>query len=110
VAELRDLCGYASVVDRHRLDDSCWAVAWSRDGSTLLVSTVIRPGEPADLWAMDAVAGDPVRTVLQTDSINTLSMRPGDRDLVFAAGNPTPEFWILRGAGRAPPYAHTVAR
>ena len=85
------------VVDRQRLDDSCWAVAWSRDGSKLLVSAHIRPEEPAHVWVMDAVAGDPVRTVVPTDSINTLSLRRGDRDLVFSAGNPAPEFWILRG-------------
>lgn len=70
-----------------------------------LASSGLEVGAPPGVWRrlafglMDAAAGEPVRVSLPTDAIDALSLGPGDRDLVFSAGNPKPTFWVLRGAG-----------
>jgi Tol biopolymer transport system component len=84
---------------RATLRDSCLAVAWSRDGQKLLVSTLKSPDPPVDLYVMDAGGGDPIHLIVPTEAINSISLGPGNRDLLFSAGNPAPEFWTLRGVG-----------
>jgi hypothetical protein len=81
---------------RATLPDQCWAIAWSRDGKKLLVSTE-KQFPPVGLWIIDAVAGDPIRLTVPVEVIHSMSLRPGNRELLFSAGNPAPEFWTLRG-------------
>ena len=85
---------------RVTLADQCWAIGWSRDGQKLLVSTE-KQFPPVGLWVIDAVAGDPIRMTVPVEVIRSMSLEPGNRELLFTAGNPAPEFWTLRGLGSA---------
>ena len=87
------------IFERHTFDSECRAITWSHDGSKLLVSIAMPVTAPAQLWVLDALEGEPVRLKVPQESIRTLSLRPDDRELLFTAGNPWPEFWTLRGVG-----------
>jgi hypothetical protein len=49
------------------------------------------------LSIVDPAGGDPVRLTVPTEAIFSLSLDPEDRQLLFSAGNPKPEFWMLSG-------------
>jgi serine/threonine protein kinase/Tol biopolymer transport system component len=81
-----------SIVDRHAFADDCRAVAWSRDGTALLVSTVPDAGPPS-LWRLNRAAGEPVRLPIEAPVFHDLSLSPANGPagmrLLFSAGNPT---------------------
>jgi hypothetical protein len=51
---------------------------------------------------MNADAGEPLYIRVPTELIGTLSLGPDGASLLFSAGNPWPEFWLISGIGRAP--------
>ena len=58
---------------------------------------MVQPAKVDELWVMDPVEGAPLPVTAGTESINSLSIAPGNRELLFSAGNPKPEFWTLSG-------------
>jgi len=53
------------------------------------------PPGPGELWRISQDGGEPVRTDLQTDIIGDLSVHPDGRQVVFSAGEPAAEVWVL---------------
>jgi Tol biopolymer transport system component len=89
-------------IDRQRLQfgGECTTIAWSRDGSKLLVGVLTSPYEPAQLWVMDADHGPPKLISVPTEMISSLSLGADGKTLLFSAGNPFPESWLVSGIGR----------
>jgi Tol biopolymer transport system component len=85
--------------DFHRFDGECEAVAWTRDGRTILAATLLRTR--AELWKLDVEGGDPMKLLLDADSIWDLSISPDGTELLYSAGNVRPNAVILRGIGGA---------
>jgi len=87
--------------ERHRFRGDCASLEWTRDGQKLLVGT-LSSREFADLWSMNAEAGEPVYIRVPTELISNMSLGPDGSSLLFSAGNPWPEYWLISGVGRAP--------
>lgn len=85
-----------AVVDRHVFNEACRAIAWSRDGSRILVSTVPASDNPS-LWNLDRAGGDPVRLPIEAPIFHDLSLDPTDRQLLFTSGNPRFDMVMLTG-------------
>jgi Tol biopolymer transport system component len=84
--------------DRHRFPGGdCEAVAWSRDGSKLLASILTSRDAPTNLWAVNAAGGKPVHIAVPTEMVTSLSLGVDNATLLFSAGNPFPEYWLLSG-------------
>jgi Tol biopolymer transport system component len=82
---------------RRIADGECTGMTWSRDGKKLIVASIPGPEPPVHLSIVDPAGGDPVRLTVPTEAIFSLSLDPEDRQLLFSAGNPKPEFWMLSG-------------
>jgi serine/threonine protein kinase/Tol biopolymer transport system component len=87
--------------ERHRFRGDCTSLAWSRDGRRLLVGALTSRAY-ADLWSMNAEAGEPVYIRVPTELIGNMSLGPDGSSLLFSAGNPWPEFWLISGVGKLP--------
>jgi serine/threonine-protein kinase len=85
--------------ERHRFRGDCTSLAWSRDGRKLLVGALTSRAY-ADLWSMNADGGEPLYIRAPTELIGNLSLGPDGSSLLFSAGNPWPEFWLISGIGR----------
>jgi Tol biopolymer transport system component len=85
VVRIADASG--AVVDRHVFGEDCWAIAWSRDGSKILVSTLPNAIR-GNLWSLDRAGGDPVLLPIEAPQFHTLSLDPTDGRLLFTTGNP----------------------
>jgi len=96
---LRILRRDGAVVDRYRFRGECFGVAWSRDGARLLVSAgeTGAPGALRTVSVMDALGGEPRPLSPRLQDVNDVSLGPADREMVFASGNPRPEFWVVSG-------------
>jgi|SoiMethySBSTD1v2_1073268.scaffolds.fasta_scaffold03471_12 serine/threonine protein kinase/Tol biopolymer transport system component len=92
-----------NVEERHRFPGGgdCEAVAWSRDGSKLVVSILTSRDAPTNLWALNAASGEPVRIAVPTEMITSLSLGVEGSPVLFSAGNPFPEYWLLSGIGQS---------
>jgi Tol biopolymer transport system component len=87
-------------VDRHTFAEACRAIAWSRDATRILVSTMSASGLPS-LWVLDRQAGDPIRLPIEAEVFHDLSISPSGDQLLFSAGNPTFLSVMVSGLQRA---------
>lgn len=108
---LRILRRDGAVVDRYRFRGECFGVAWSRDGARLLVSAAETPAPGAlrTVSVMDAQGGEPRPLSPRLQDVNDVSLGPADREMVFASGNPRPEFWVVSGLTPPEPAARSTS-
>ena len=86
-----------AVSDRRVFPGECEAVAFTRDGRSILMATLARGR--ADLWKIDRDAGEPVKLSLDADSVWDLALSPDGTELLYSSGNPRPDFVLLKGIG-----------
>jgi Tol biopolymer transport system component len=84
-----------AVSDRHTFAGECEALAFTRDGRSILMATLARGR--ADLWKIDRDAGDPVKLSFDADSVWDLAISPAGTELLYSSGNPRPDFVLLKG-------------
>ena len=73
-------------------------VGWSPDGRSLFfLRQTAGPAPSPELWQVAQDGGEPVRIDLQTDMPLGLSVsvHPDGRQVVFSAGEPAYEVWVL---------------
>jgi hypothetical protein len=70
--------------ERHKFSEECEAVAWSRDGRMILVSTISSPTE-SSVWRLDRTAGAPDKLPIAGPLVQSLSLGPDA--LLYTIGN-----------------------
>jgi serine/threonine protein kinase/Tol biopolymer transport system component len=76
------------------------ALAWTPDGSQIVVSTIGADRNRASVVVMGAHDGDPVPLEISAEPLTDIAFSPDARELFFAAGNQSPGHWILSGLPR----------
>ena len=75
---------------------ACWDPAWTPDGSTLLfVSLVTERNRRSTVSLMSAFGGEPHPTNFTMEQIIQMRVKPDGRELLFTAGYPREEHWIM---------------
>jgi Tol biopolymer transport system component len=80
-------------------DGECAAVAWTHDGSRILVSSRIgrQPFTHAHLAVMGAESGEPVVIPIEGEPVVDLALAPDDDELLLATENGVVTLWMLNG-------------
>ena len=78
------------------------AVAWTHDGSRILVSSRVgpQPFTHAHLVVMGAESGEAVAIPVEGEPIVDLALTPDDSELLLATENSFPSYWMLNGFAR----------
>lgn len=85
-------------MERVRFDQPCSGAAWSPDGGRLVFS--VGAGgtlRQSTLWTVDVAAGEPRPLPLTMDQIFQIRIHPKGREILFTAGSPRGEDWLLEG-------------
>jgi Tol biopolymer transport system component len=80
-------------------DGECAAVAWTHDGSRILVSSRVgrQPFTHAYLVVMGAESGEPIAIPIGGEPIVDLALTPDDSELLLATESGVPTVWTLEG-------------
>jgi hypothetical protein len=80
-------------------DGECAAVAWTHDGSRILVSSRVgrQPYTHAYLAVMGAESGEPVAIPIEGEPVVDLALTPDDDELLLATENGVVTLWTLNG-------------
>lgn len=73
--------------------DNMPAIAWTRDSRAVLFA---RPGRSAlELWGVPAEGGEARKLGLAMEGLRDLRVHPDGRRIVFGAGQPRAEVWVM---------------
>ena len=88
-----------SWVDRHTFtDSSCHGMAWSRDGTKILVATIRSAAPPSTtLWLLGRDAGEPVRLAGELRPFWDFALSPDESSLLLTLGSGPPTVGVLAG-------------
>ena len=86
-------------MERARFDQPCSGFAWSHDGRWLVFSVGANGTlfDQSSLWTVDTGAGEPRPLRLTMEGIVQIRLHPNGREILFAAGTPHSEVWLLEG-------------
>jgi len=85
--------------ERVRFDQPCSGAIWSADGRRLVFSVGAHGTlmGPSTLWTIDVAAGKPRPLPLTMEQIFQIRFHPNGREILFTAGSPRTEDWLLEG-------------
>jgi Tol biopolymer transport system component len=81
-----------------RTQEFVWLYGWTPDGRELIFAnkaSVLKAGQPTELWRMPVTGGKPQRLDLAIENLQNLRFHPDGQRVAFSAGAYKAEVWVM---------------